>query len=51
MFRFFKRHRYEFTFGRGSFWVIEAKDESTAVQRFLYEHPFNDGNFKIEEVE
>lgn len=50
MFNFLKMHKYKFTFGRDSFLVITAKNESCAVQRFLYEHPWHDGNFKVEEV-
>lgn len=51
MFNFFKIHKYKFTFGRDSFCIITAKNESYAVQKFLYEHLWNDGNFKIEEVD
>lgn len=50
MFNFLKKYRYKFTFGVDSSWIIEAKNESCAVQKFLYEHPWHGGNFIIEEV-
>ena len=49
-FNFLKMHKYKFTY-RNSFCIITAKNESHAVQKFLYEHPWNDGNFKIEKVD